>query len=385
MLGWMPAGRLADPGSMPGQGRGRLTRRGQWVRYVRAEDSRCPQKEKRGGFEAASLSYFQSPVWPSGDWLPSCCIERATQVGGWFGLAIARFPRVRGCLNISFCGVQELARRAQAACRRRGRRTGGRRRPDGRSRPGARGSGGCARSRAARAAASCAGRRSIDLEVGDRRRAAGRCAWTPPCGRARSRPIGASIVPLSASGRPLDQRQVLAPHLARARAAPGSARVGRLGLRHHQQPRRVAVEAVDDARRAPGRRRPRRGRAAPRARVGPRWPGAGCVTSPAGLSTTSRSVVLVDDLELRRRLGRGRRRSASLDAARPPRPAAMRWLFGPRARRPPAPRPASIRRCAAAREPRPPRAARKASRRSPASSGARRLARSRSWRSLSTT
>ena len=40
------------------------------------------------------------PVWPSGDWLPFLRIERATQVHGWFGLAVRPFPP-NGCLNIT--------------------------------------------------------------------------------------------------------------------------------------------------------------------------------------------------------------------------------------------------------------------------------------------
>ena len=119
--------------------------------------------------------------------------------------------------------------------------------------------------------------------------------WTSRCGRARSRPIGASIVPLSASGRPVDERQVLAPHLARAQLRL-ERRVGLLGLRHHQQPRRVAVEPVHDAG-ALGSGPP----AARPASAAPAWPvrapAPGASTRPAGLSTTSRSLVLVDDLE----------------------------------------------------------------------------------------
>ena len=54
-----------------------------------------------------------------------------------------------------------------------------------------------------------------------------------------------------------------------------SARVGLLGLRDHEQPRRVAVEAVDDARRARGPAPPAARPRSASARVVPRVPGRG--------------------------------------------------------------------------------------------------------------
>jgi hypothetical protein len=48
-------------------------------------------KDERGDSEAASF-YVSAPVWPSGDWLPLRHVVCATQIHGWFGLAIDEFP-----------------------------------------------------------------------------------------------------------------------------------------------------------------------------------------------------------------------------------------------------------------------------------------------------
>src|SRR4051794_32492024 len=45
--------------------------------------------------EKPPRSYTSVPVWPSGDWLPPGRIERAMQIGGWFGLAGHSIPQDR--------------------------------------------------------------------------------------------------------------------------------------------------------------------------------------------------------------------------------------------------------------------------------------------------
>src|SRR3954451_4794981 len=74
-------------------------------------DGGIGRKDERGGSEAASF-YVSVPVWPSGDWLPFLCIERATQVHGWFGLAGNQFP-AEWLSKHHFRTVQELARQAE--------------------------------------------------------------------------------------------------------------------------------------------------------------------------------------------------------------------------------------------------------------------------------
>ena len=117
-----------------------------------------------------------------------------------------------------------------------------------------------------------------------------RCA--PPCasgcapsGRSARRRSRAS--PRARRARP--RRSGARPRGPRARAT--SAVVRRRRARHHEQPARLAVEAVHDAR--AGRARPRRrGRTAasrPLTSVPSRWPAPGCTTSPAALSTTTTS------------------------------------------------------------------------------------------------
>ena len=127
-------------------------------------------------------------------------------------------------------------------CRRPGRR-----RPAGRSRRDARGSGASGRSPAARAGARA--RQELDhLEVCDRvlrrvgvQRAAGRVA--PVAADRRLDPPAAR--PRAAA----DEREVLALEPAPLHERP-QALVRLLALRDDDQPRRVAVEAVDDPRRS---------------------------------------------------------------------------------------------------------------------------------------
>ena len=179
--------------------------------------------------------------------------------------------------------VQELALEPVAAPPSR---TGGRRTPDDRSPPGGPGSGGCGRCRATPAAAPPAGsRRSISKCV---RAARGASVSIDISARSRrSRPIGASIVPVRADGWPSTRAEVLAAH-RRARQQRLQRAVDLVVLGDDEQPGRVAVEPVHDpgaprllaagrdARRAPGR-------ASPSGAPAPGW-----TTTPAGLSTTSR-------------------------------------------------------------------------------------------------
>ena len=104
----------------------------------------------------------------------------------------------------------------------------------------------------------------------------------------RSRPIGASILPVRDRGEPLYEREVAAldPSLANRVREP---HVRVVGARDDEQPGRVAV-VVGGGRplAARGPHWPHRGRG-DRARGSRRGPGpAGCATRPAGLSTTSR-------------------------------------------------------------------------------------------------
>ena len=119
--------------------------------------------------------------------------------------------------------------------------------------PGARGSGGCARSRAGRAPACAPRKRSLDAVVGDRWAAIGAHRHA---GALRAMPAD-RLIDRAAGGhaRRCTQRQVVA--LDRARRSMAHQRRVRLRrARHHQQPARVLVEAVDRARRAaPGRAR----------------------------------------------------------------------------------------------------------------------------------
>ena len=146
------------------------------------------------------------------------------------------------------------------------------------------------------------------------------------------------------------ERQVLARRPRARCIIRWSAAWASSDLRHHEQPGGVAVEAVDDARPARGRRRPPRGRRSASASVGPRWPGRGVGDDARRACRPPAGLVLVDDLERRRLRARGGARGRG--APRPPRrsPAADAVVLRPRARRRPSPRRASIRRCAAARD-----------------------------------
>ena len=62
----------------------------------------------------APRSICSVPVWPSGDWLPSCRVERATQIDGGFGLASQQFPGA-GMPKHNPGGVQELALETEPA------------------------------------------------------------------------------------------------------------------------------------------------------------------------------------------------------------------------------------------------------------------------------
>jgi hypothetical protein len=110
-----------------------------------------------------------------------------------------------------------------------------------------------------------------------------------------------------------DEGQVLAAHLARAQLG-GQRGVGLLGLRHDEQPRRVAVEAVDDA--GPLRVGAAGDAAAERLRQRrPVVSAGGMRDQPGGLVDHEQVGVLVDDLEFGRRVGRrgGLRSAVDLD------------------------------------------------------------------------
>ncbi len=239
--------------------------------------------------------------WPSGP-LPRSALKRRRARAERSGAAAGELER-RGQVRGQRRGasrrgspVTGWAKASRAACRnwrsspsgmRPGRRrTPGRRRPGGRSPAGARGSGGCARCRGAPAAACAAAAPP---------RARSGCG--PPCGASvsvelrvrtvRSRPIGASIVPERAGGRPSTSAQVLARDLAARRAAPSAPGAPPRTSRPRAGPR-CRGRAGARARRARRPRRRRRGRRAPGPASRSDGPRAGWTTTPAGLSTTSR-------------------------------------------------------------------------------------------------
>ena len=241
-------------------------------------------------------------------------------------------------------GVQELALEPEP---RPPRRTADRRRPDGRSPPCGRGSGACGRSRARPAAASrpgaaarsrsgCGPRAgsSVSIDIGTRSR--------------RSRPIGASIVPVRGRRPTVDQRQVLAPQLARGEQRLQRA-VDLVRSGDHEQPRGVAVEAVHDPGAvglvAPG------GGSRQRLRERPVPVAAGRMhDDPGRLVDDQQVLVLVGDRERHRRTSAPRRRGPAPGSTSISSPAATTWRLGrtsPSTRT----RPASISRCARARDP----------------------------------
>ena len=177
---------------------------------------------------------------------------------------------------------------ARARARPRAAVLAGRRRPGGRS-PRRCARIWCVRPVSSRTRSSVVARqRPLDLEVRAAPRAASSVSVDMRVRTRRSRPSGASIVPLARRRPALDERQVLALDLAPRASRACSARVRRLASRDHHQARGVAVEPVDDPGARRDRRRRRRARRAPRRASPPRCPRAGCTTSPAGLSTTSR-------------------------------------------------------------------------------------------------
>ena len=280
-----------------------------------------------------------------------------------------RFPRVSGCLNIKFARVQELARQAEppAAVAPPYARVAAHRMADrrevGADLVGAAGLEPHAQQRGAR-------QRLHDLEVGDRAAGACRCASTSTvrvAAVAADRRVDRAA---AASGRPVDERQVLALR-PRARGSAPAARGG--------PPRTCATTSSPEVSRSrrwtiPGRSGSappaRRGRPAPAraSPVGGRAPGAPprrrACRPPSGArprSTTSNG-------------DRPRRRPAAAPPRAPRRtrsPAAEPWRFGPRRAVDASPRPP---RSAAAPPPASRRSARPRARRraaAPASSGRR--------------
>ena len=106
-------------------------------------------------------------------------------------------------------------------------------------------------------------------------RAACRCGRHDACAAAVAADRGVDGAARASGGRPPGRGTRATPR-SRSRLSCG---MRLLGLGHHQQPRGVAIEPVDDARPlgvAPPAARPRRASAS----VGPRCPGAGCDHQP---------------------------------------------------------------------------------------------------------
>ena len=214
------------------------------------------------------------------------------------GAARLRGRRAAPSRRRSRSPVTGWSKASRAACRNwrsqpeppGGARTRGRRPRDGRSPPGGRGSGACARSQPhAQQRGGAVAELALDREVGSGRRA----------GASVSVDIRVRIAPVAADGgvdrarcAPAGGRRRGRGTRARSRVAPCAALqrgVHVLGAGDDEQARRVAVQAVHDARRAPGPGRRRRGRPErcdERGRAVPAAPG--WTTTPAGLSTTSR-------------------------------------------------------------------------------------------------
>ena len=169
--------------------------------------------------------------------------------------------------------------------------------------PGARGSGGCARSRARRAPAVCARKRSHHAIVGHGRTAVAphRHARALACGGARS---------AHRSCRPPVMTPVQTARycreISRAASAATSARVGLGRTRHHQQPARVLVEPMHEPRPRHERELRIERRAARSAAYGAGLPAPGCTTSAGRLVDDEQGAVLEHDLE-RQLFGRDRR------------------------------------------------------------------------------
>jgi hypothetical protein len=181
--------------------------------------------------------------------------------------------------------------------------------------------------------------------------------------RTRSRPIGASIVPLSAVGRPSTRarysRVIRCSRIIRRRALCISSDFATTSNPEVSRSSRCTIPARSGS--GPPAARP----ASAAARVGPRWPGAGWITTPGGLSTTSRQSSSNTTSKVTSPRGTG---GPSTSATATESPGASRWFFG-RVRPSTVTAPASIRRCAAARDGAAPRVARNASSRTPASPG----------------
>ena len=180
--------------------------------------------------------------------------------------------------------MQELALEPVAAWRSR---TRGRRRPGARSRGNGRGSGACGRFRGARAAASWTGSASaVSKWV---RASRGRSLSIERRVRTRrSRPSGASIVPVRDGGRPSTSARY-SRTISRAASAAFSRRWASSLLATTSRPEvsRSSRWTIPGRHGSPP--------AAPRAasaseRVAPRCGPAGWTTTPAGFSTISRSA-----------------------------------------------------------------------------------------------
>ena len=254
-------------------------------------------------------SYVSAPRLALRRLAPVGRVRCMTELDGGFGLATQQFPLVSGCLNISFeawrnclsrpirrplalppywgsptTGWPIAARWARIWCVR----------PVSSRREAAR----CAASTTSKwVTASRA--RSVRVDITVR--------------LPRSRPIGASMVPLSASGRPSTSAVYSPGDLARL-----DQRLERLadllGARDHEQPGGVPVEPVDDAV-PPG---------SASASGGLGGPAQGAST-PAGLSTTIRcsssKTISKDTLRSRRGL------RAVRAGHRDPRASCRRWFF----------------------------------------------------------
>ena len=181
--------------------------------------------------------------------------------------------------------------------------------------------------------------------------------------RARSRPMGASMVPLSASGPPLTSarysRRTWRSFICRCSASNASSSLATTSSPEVSRSRRWTMPARCGS--PPPAARPRSASAS----VGPVWPGAGWVTRPAGLSTTIRwsSSKAISNAGAASAAAAGLSSGCSTLTLSP---SCMRWFLG-RVRPSTSTAPAAISRCAAAREGAASRAVRKASRRRPAS------------------
>src|SRR5438876_4071395 len=285
-------GNRTDPAPVAGRARTPAPRGRMICGAKDTRGGRKPPEKRRGGPKTAPAPFCSAPVWPFGGWLPCSRLERGQQVHGQVGLAGEEFPAI-GMPKQQTGAVEKLARKPKTLAAGPpavlGIAADGV--PDGREMDAdlVRPAGLEADTEQGRARKA-----TLDLEVGARGAGlvgADRLLGPQAPVAAQRRVDRAGPRP----GPPLDERQVLAPDLARPEQVLEDA-VHPVRLGDDQEAGGVAVEPVHDPR-APGVRPagpPPRQRAGQRAAAVAR----GRVYDHAGgLVDHEQAVVLVHDVE----------------------------------------------------------------------------------------